>query len=376
MRNGHDDVGSVLFGARRQTAVDRGLAEFRAGRPVRIAAPGDAIVALPVEALTQERWAAFKALAGHSPPRLIITAQRARALGLDAAVATEIALPPDGTLDMILRLAAAVPVEARMQGRSASAAARAAIGLVKLAHGLPTVLTAAAPPAAVPAAGPEMVTVEADAVEDFHQTLIRSLAIAGKGRVPLTAGGSSRFVIFRDAVGNTAVAVVIGNPDPAQPVPVRLHSACLTGDVFGSRRCDCGEQLRLALTGIRAAGGGVILYLAQEGRGLGLVNKMRAYTLQDAGLDTIDANTALGFDDDERDYGAAARMLELLGIARVRLLTNNPTKIAGLEQAGIEVTGRMSIEAPVTSDNRRYLQAKAARAGHQLDHFLSVLSDS
>ena len=156
---------------------------------------------------------------------------------------------------------------------------------------------------------------------------------------------------------------------------MRLHSACLTGDVFGSRRCDCGDQLRLALARLEAKGGGIILYLRQEGRGLGLVNKMRTYQLQDDGLDTIDANAVLGFDDDERDYGVAVRMLELLGCKRVLMLTNNPAKLEGLAQAGIEVSGRIPLQGPINSDNRRYLTAKATRAGHKLDHLLTVLAE-
>jgi GTP cyclohydrolase II len=154
-----------------------------------------------------------------------------------------------------------------------------------------------------------------------------------------------------------------------------LHSACLTGDVFGSRRCDCGDQLKLALTQLEEAGGGVVLYLAQEGRGLGLSNKMRTYQMQDDGLDTVDANTTLGFDDDERDYGIAARMLQMLDCNRVVLLTNNPAKLEGLAKAGIEIMGRMPIEAPINSDNRRYLTAKATRAGHLLDHRVSPLAE-
>jgi GTP cyclohydrolase II len=180
-------------------------------------------------------------------------------------------------------------------------------------------------------------------------------------------------VVFHDAIGGSAVAVVVGTPDFSQPIPVRLHSACLTGDVFGSRRCDCGDQLRLALRRVDEEGGGIILYLEQEGRGLGLANKIRAYRLQDAGLDTLDANHTLGFDDDERDYGVAARMLDMLGVKRVRLLTNNPAKLDGLAEYGTEVVDRIPLHGPVNADNRRYLTAKAVRAGHQLDNLLEVV---
>ena len=149
-------------------------------------------------------------------------------------------------------------------------------------------------------------------------------------------------------------------------MPVRLHSACLTGDVFGSRRCDCGDQLQLALARLESLGGGIILYLAQEGRGIGLANKMRAYRLQDGGLDTRDANTTLGFEDDERDYVVAALMLRKLNCTRIVLLTNNPAKLDGLTKAGIDISARVPLEAPITPHNKRYLTTKAVRSGHKL----------
>jgi GTP cyclohydrolase II len=218
-------------------------------------------------------------------------------------------------------------------------------------------------------------TTTAKAISQFRRMAIDSLAVAAEADVPLAGGLPARFVVFRDAIGGSSIAVIVGSPDLSEPVPLRMHSACLTGDVFGSRRCDCGDQLRLALSRLEDLGGGIILYLEQEGRGLGLANKMRAYRLQDAGLDTIDANSALGFDDDERDYGVAARVLQVLGCPRVRLLTNNPAKLHGLSQAGIEITGRIPLQGPINPDNRRYLTAKATRAGHKLDHLLATLSE-
>jgi GTP cyclohydrolase II len=176
-------------------------------------------------------------------------------------------------------------------------------------------------------------------------------------------------------MGGSPAAIIVGKPDFSNAVPVRLHSACLTGDVFGSRRCDCGDQLRLALARLEDLGGGVILYLAQEGRGLGLANKMRAYQLQDDGLDTIDANTTLGFDDDERDYGVAARMLRILNCTRIVLLTNNPAKLDGLAKAGIEIASRQPLEAPINADNRRYMTAKVTRSGHRIDNLVASLAD-
>src|SRR5262249_32676963 len=162
-------------------------------------------------------------------------------------------------------------------------------------------------------------TIEASAVQHCRRDIVRSLKIAGEARIPLSTGTQMRFVAFRDALGDDSVAIIVGDPDHTRPVRVRLHSACLTADVFASRRCDCGDQLRLSLARLVETGGGIILYLAQEGRGLGLGNKLRTYQLQEAGLDTVDANTVLGFDDDERDYGVAARMLEMLRIRRIVL---------------------------------------------------------
>jgi GTP cyclohydrolase II len=208
-----------------------------------------------------------------------------------------------------------------------------------------------------------IVAVEADAVERFAGSATKSLAVASEASIALASGTAARFVVFRDALGVDQVAIIVGKPNFAEPVPVRLHSACLTGDVFGSRRCDSRDQLRLALIRLEDLGDGVILYLAQEGRGIDLANKMRAYRLQDAGLDTRDANTMLGFEDDERDYGAAALMLRTLDCTRIVLLTNNPAKLDGLTKAGIEIAARVPLEAPINPHNRRYLTTKAVRSG-------------
>ena len=212
-------------------------------------------------------------------------------------------------------------------------------------------LAAPANRASVATFDPPLVTVEASAVQHYRRDTIRSLKKTGEARIPLNSGIRTRFVAFCDALGENSVAIIVGEPDLAKPVRVRLHSACLTGDVFGSRRCDCGDQLKLSLARLGETGGGIILYLAQEGRGLGLGNKLRTYELQEAGLDTVDANTTLGFDDDERDYGVAARMLEMLGCQRIVLLTNNPTKLDGLAKSGIEIVSRMAVEAPINADS-------------------------
>ena len=163
---------------------------------------------------------------------------------------------------------------------------------------------------------------------------------------------------------NLAFFELIGDPDLTASVPVRLHSACLTGDLLGSLRCDCGEQLKTAVDRIAALGGGVLLYLDQEGRSIGLANKLRAYTIQDTGADTFDANHQLGFSADERSYDIAATMLQRLGVSSVRLLTNNPQKIDALREHGIDVTDRLPLVAEPNQHNEAYLRSKRERAGH------------
>jgi GTP cyclohydrolase II len=365
---------SALFGSWRHTSVSRGVGEFHARRPVLFTATGEAVLALPVEALDRERLAEFMALCGPVAPQLIITERRALALGLDASTPMALTLAADDNANTILALVTDATNDRLPEAQPASSGAAAAVQLVKISQSLPAVLAANVVAHAI-AFDERIVRVEADSMARFADDAIRSLIVASEASVPLNSGTPTRFVVFRDAIGGSQVAIIVGKPDFTNAVPVRLHSACLTGDVFGSRRCDCGDQLRLALALFEDLGGGVILYLAQEGRGLGLANKMRTYQLQDNGLDTFDANTKLGFDDDERDYGIAARMLRMLNCTRIVLLTNNRAKFDGLTKAGIEIASRMPLDAPVNADNRRYMTAKAARAGHQFDHLMASLAD-
>ncbi len=364
-----NSVVSSLFGTKGQIGVNRGVAEFHARRPVFISGGGETLLTLPVEGLDAQRLAEFVALCAPVVPRLVITARRALALGLDATTPVALNFTAGLDVDIILALVADAKIDRPVDVKAAGPAASAAIELVKLSQGLPAVLVADV--VAGGAIDHHIITVEAEAVARFGDETIRSLAIASKASVPLNSGARADFVVFRDAMGGSPVAIIVGKPDFSVPVLVRLHSACLTGDVFGSRRCDCGDQLNLALKRLEEIGGGIVLYLPQEGRGLGLANKMRTYQMQDDGLDTVDANTTLGFDDDERDYGIAARMLQMLKCNRVVLLTNNPAKLDGLAKSGIEITGRMALEAPINANNRRYLTAKAARAGHRLNHLVT-----
>ncbi len=238
-----------------------------------------------------------------------------------------------------------------------AAAATAAIRLAKLAGLLPAVFVG-------PTTG-DLLSVEAADVLAYSSSA--GLRISARARLPLEGADNTEVVAFRPSDGGPEhLALIVGDPPRGSPVLTRLHSACLTGDVLGSLKCDCGPQLHAALAAVAAAGGGIILYLQQEGRGIGLLNKLRAYELQDQGFDTVDANLRLGFEVEERDFGLAAKMLDLLGVASVRLLTNNPAKVAALEAAGIAVTERVALHAGEGDFNSGYLATKRARTGHLL----------
>jgi GTP cyclohydrolase II len=212
--------------------------------------------------------------------------------------------------------------------------------------------------------GPSHESVAVSAEDIAREDRTPEVEIVARARLPLEDMPDTQIVAFRASDdGQEHVALIVGAFGGKPPL-VRLHSECLTGDVFGSLKCDCGPQLKEALSIIGASGGGVLLYLRQEGRGIGLANKLRAYALQDRGLDTVDANRRLGFADDERDYGHAAAMLRALGIDEVRLLTNNPNKVAGLEAAGIAITERVAHHMPANPHNADYLATKRKKSGH------------
>ncbi|NJD38703.1 MAG: bifunctional 3,4-dihydroxy-2-butanone-4-phosphate synthase/GTP cyclohydrolase II [Geobacter sp.] len=198
-----------------------------------------------------------------------------------------------------------------------------------------------------------------------HEQLVRPVADA---KLPSRFGGDWRVVAFENDVDKLDhIALVKGELNGDQPVLVRVHSECLTGDVMGSLRCDCGEQLHKAMEAIDREGRGVILYMRQEGRGIGLINKLKAYELQDQGMDTVEANQQLGFKADMRDYGVGAQILLALGVRKISIMTNNPRKLVGLQGYGITVVDRVPIEASPTCSNRRYLEAKRDKLGHLLE---------
>ena len=207
--------------------------------------------------------------------------------------------------------------------------------------------------------------IEGRDIDRHTEAEAQSLRIAARASVPLRLAEDAEVVMFRAELGGDEhFAVIVGAVDADEAPLVRVHSQCITGDILGSLKCDCGDQLQAALAMMSQAGGGILLYLAQEGRNIGLLNKMRAYALQDHGLDTVDANHALGFEMDERYFLPACRMLEELGIRKLRLITNNPDKIAQLEANGVTVTERVPLTPPSNSHNEHYIRTKQLRAGH------------
>lgn len=196
------------------------------------------------------------------------------------------------------------------------------------------------------------------------ETLVREVVNV---KLPTVYGDFQLYAFEERLTGGNHLALVKGNWDPDEPVLVRVHSLCVTGDIFGSKRCDCGEQLHKALINVENNGQGIVLYMNQEGRGIGLINKLRAYKLQEEGMDTVEANVALGFKPDHRDYGVGAQILRQLGVRKMKLMTNNPTKRVGLQGYGLEIVEQVPIETQVHPESERYMQTKRDKMGHQLE---------
>jgi GTP cyclohydrolase II len=348
------------------SGVRSAVASLRAGRPVRIDGPVPTTV-LAVETATQEL---LDLLDPERRAKLLISGERAAALNLanerDAAdPGAPVVIGHESWLDIATALSIADPGRDLDRGpigplqpiSSACAETnRAALDLARLAGLLPALWLLDA------ATVGQGVSVD-EIARERRQSAVEIVASA---ELPLDDMPSTQIVAFRASDdGQEHVALVVGAFGGKPPL-VRLHSECLTGDVFGSLKCDCGPQLKEALHIIGEHGGGVLLYLRQEGRGIGLANKIRAYALQDRGLDTVDANRRLGFIDDARDYGHAAAMLRALGIDEVRLLTNNPEKVNGLRTAGIKVAERVAHQMPANPHNVDYLATKRKRSGHLL----------
>jgi len=359
-------------------SVDRAVSDLRRGLFVVIqGAGGSAVLAQAAEGASDESLDQLARTAG-SAPTLSITGRRAAVLDLARPVGKVVTLsttPPlsaAGVYELSDPLVDSPPSAHGIEVEETETydCENAAVSLAKIARLLPAVVTAViadseAEDLAAWAGRHDLLLVDAGDIFQYENVAARTLRKVSEARVPLADAEQTRIIAFRPLDGGLEhLAIMIGEPDPAQPVLVRLHSECFTGDLLGSLRCDCGDQLRGAIDEISAEGAGVLLYLAQEGRGIGLVNKLRAYELQDRGFDTMDANEQLGFDADERVYLPAARMLRQLGFSSVRLLTNNPQKVEALGLCGVTVVERVAHAFPANKHNEMYLQTKKAKGGH------------
>lgn len=376
----------------------RGGADDAPGAGTADAGRNTPILAAAVEGVEADLLDRMRRL-GQGPLQLILTTHRGNVLGLsgEGAGRSNGASPAggsNGTRPADVGLALVEPVDAERivelaSGRrtleESGAAARAAtppesagVALVRMGGLLPALVCIAADPEnpelATELASGAILQVETPLIEAMAATNAVDMLPVSGAVVPLEEAGNARFILFREAHGlQDHVAILIGDrEDWPDPVPVRLHSACLTGDLFGSLKCDCGEQLRGSLRYFAESGGGVLLYLAQEGRGIGLGNKFRAYTLQEGGLDTVDADHVLGFGADERRYDVAVEMLRQLDIGRVQLLTNNPEKMRAVRDGGILVLDRQPLHGTLNRHNLPYVKAKVERAGHWLQDMLAM----
>ena len=365
--------------------TERGVFELKQGR-ILCVTDGEGkpcTLVAAVEALGDETLERLRSLGARL--RLVITAHRGRAMGIGALNGDSdlgLALDDNETPETVLELSTDPGTgrsgrELDMDERPATRGESAAMALTRFGRILPAVVAVEVDPDSPVLKGwiddASILEVSSDEVTGSVARSEIEITRVAEAPVPLAGAEKSHFVFFREGGGfQEHVAVLIGPRDGwPDPVPVRLHSACLTGDLFGSLRCDCGEQLRGSLEHFKTRGGGVLVYLAQEGRGIGLGNKIRAYGLQESGLDTVDADGVLGFGADERRYDTAVEILRHLGIPRVELLTNNPEKVAAVEEGGIEVITRTPIYGGINQHNLRYVQSKVDRSGHWLMDMIS-----
>ncbi len=356
-----------------QTQLQRAQSELRQGRLVAWlpnSQSGSLWVIVSVETLVDARLEALRRCG--LPLRVLLSQERAQSLGLPQAHGAQwLRVPADVSLSTLHALAglhteaALVPPHLNRPLEPAPLFLYAAVDLAKRARLAPALLMLEWPAERWnELSSVQILSVCADDITQGLDAPPPALQRVSTAQVPIAAHGDCTLVLFREINGDAEhLAIIVGHPDFSKPMPVRLHSSCLTGDLLGSLRCDCGDQLQRAIEHL-AMSGGVLLYMAQEGRATGLASKLRAYRLQDQGLDTIDADRYLGFRGDERDFSAAAAMLRSLGVAQVQLLTNNPNKIDALKAAGIKVVKRVPLIATVNAHNARYIETKHQRAGH------------
>jgi GTP cyclohydrolase II len=357
-------------------SVERAAYELRCGRPVFVLDDTDhAALILATEMATEPRIQALAELGDGQAPHIVLTHHRAETLKIRLYTPEIVRIPyPDWlTADQVRQLAdpqfdLADPMRGPFTAERdpVPVSVAGSVKLAKISRILPSVLSTIVPIVKI-GGYPDVVAVNAADIEAYDTRAASALKRVTAAKVPLEGAENARIIAFRpDDGGIEHLAIVIGDPEPPGPALVRLHSECFTGDLIGSLKCDCGEQLRGAIHQIGKEGHGILLYLAQEGRGIGLINKLRAYALQDQGFDTVEANQRLGFEDDERVFLAAAEMLHQLGFSKVRLLTNNPRKVSQLEDFGIEVSERVAHMFESNEHNERYLAIKAEKSGHIL----------
>ncbi|MEM7718941.1 MAG: GTP cyclohydrolase II [Pseudomonadota bacterium] len=345
----------------------RARTDLRLGLPVVLKAGSRSALILAADGVQERR---FVELCSFGSPSLVISSWRAetlRARAYDGDLA-RIALPNDATADWVRAVADPQDdLSTPMKGPFATARGgdvaleHVALQLMKSARLLPAALICDAVTDTS-----EWTVLDVSATAELLTAPVQHKSIVA-GRVPIEVSNAGRVHVFRpNDGGEDHVVCEIGRPPRSEPVLVRLHSACFTGDVLGSLKCDCGPQLQAALAAMGDEGSGVLLYLSQEGRGIGLANKLRAYALQDQGFDTVEANHRLGFEDDERDFRTGADLLKQLGFARIRLMTNNPAKVAMIEAHGVKVVDRVPLQVGRRSENAQYLDVKARKSGHLL----------
>ncbi|WP_169543773.1 GTP cyclohydrolase II [Sneathiella aquimaris] len=356
--------------------VDRAIADLRRGLPVVIHSENGAVVALSTEMAFDAELEKLAAMG--EAPFLALTAHRANVLHIKPTGENTIRVKIEDWMDVPLMRALADATHdldhpfrgpfTRLKG-AVSKACEGSIKLAKLARLLPSTLVSEidADTAEDLAANEDLGILHASEIFQYDERAAFQLHPVAGAWVPLQGSENTHIQSFRPIDGGIEhLAILIGDPNRHEPVLARLHSECFTGDLIGSLKCDCGEQLRGAIKAIADEGSGVLLYLAQEGRGIGLINKLRAYKLQKDGFDTIDANERLGFDADERVFRPAAEMLKHLGFNKVRLMTNNPEKVEGLDRCGIDVVERVVHKFPSNSHNELYLATKRKKSGHYL----------
>ena len=372
---------------RAKTSVERAISDLRRGALILLFDPlkRTAAIIQAAELTTAKGLELISQLAG-SEPSVVITNRRSAAIRLNTETrqVISVSIPSQGGIELVHRLANPIfesqggfdPIDQKeldnlpVVPEAIDGLAPKAVQLVKFARLLPSVILSRIPYAEMTrlsgwSKSDSLLAVDARLIDSLPEMRAQRLVKAVSAQVPLIDSEETRLIAFRPVDGGEEhVAIVIGDPDVTQGVLVRLHSQCLTGDLLGSLRCDCGDQLRGAIKAISEYGGGVVVYLAQEGRDIGLVNKLRAYNLQDLGSDTVEANHQIGFEVDERIYAPAAEILKQLGIKKVKLLTNNPNKIDQLASTGIEVVERVKHAFPPNPHNREYLKTKAAKTGH------------